>query len=108
MKLLLGFITGRKEGSLIKLPRSNNFEIYNVHKSYKMVLDSWLDSFHSDNNWKWIYCLSCEQQTTAPYQNQFNLSFYRAQWWISALGRPLFLSCYSLTLQVAVSGLQLG
>ena len=30
----------------------------------------WLVSFHSDDQWKWIYHLSCLQHTTAPHQNQ--------------------------------------
>ena len=35
-----------------------------------MVLDSWLNSVHSDDNWKWIHCASGELSTTASHQNQ--------------------------------------
>ena len=44
-----------------------------------MILDSWLDSFQSDDNWEWIYYFPCEQQTTAPHQNQ---RVYRFSWWL--------------------------
>ena len=40
-----------------------------------LVLDSWLVSFHSDDNWKWIYHLPCVHQTTAPHQNQRGYRF---------------------------------
>ena len=35
-----------------------------------LVLDSWLVSFHPNNNWKCICCLLRLQQTTASHQNQ--------------------------------------
>ena len=35
-----------------------------------LVLDSWLVSFHLNDCWKWIYYLSCLQQTVASHQNQ--------------------------------------
>ena len=34
-----------------------------------MVLGTWLVSLHSDHDWKWIYCFTREQQTTAQNQN---------------------------------------
>ena len=35
-----------------------------------MVLDPWLVSFNSDDNWKWIHYLPCVQKTTTPHQHQ--------------------------------------
>ena len=35
-----------------------------------MVLGSWLVPVHSYDYWKWIYYLSCVQQTTTSHKNQ--------------------------------------
>ena len=36
---------------------------------------SWLGSFRSDDNWKWLHYLPCWPQSTSPHQNQRVHSF---------------------------------
>jgi len=46
-------------------------------------LDSWLASLYPDGIWKWIYHLSCWQQTTPSHENQRICCFTRSGGFLS-------------------------
>ena len=63
-----------------------------------MVLDSWPDSVHSDDSWKWFYRTFCGQSASASHQNQ------RAHCFTCGGGFLCWLVCCSFTVLLSHYG----